>query len=218
MGEIDKGLIRSVNDLKEFIINNKVNVVFTFMLGFITFGIRIVYLNYGMDTFNYMYDNHEYLNHWIKIGRPGMYFFKKLFGSYMNIWLANISFAIFLCITSLGLCFLAVRKLQLRGNSIEKNKLFIISSILITSPLFIQQYYFDLQNFEFSFAMFLIVIAVISNLYINPNNKYLISIFQIIGFLIVFSIYQSFPLFVIIIIIFCIYLDLYSDYRRQGKK
>ena len=89
-GEMDKGLTRLANDLKKFIVDNKFNVIFTFILGFTTFGIRITYLNYGMDTLNYMYDNNEYLNHWIKIGRPGMYFFKKLFGPYMNIWLANV--------------------------------------------------------------------------------------------------------------------------------
>lgn len=92
---MDKGLTRLANDLKKFIVDNKFNVIFTFILGFTTFGIRITYLNYGMDTLNYMYDNNEYLNHWIKIGRPGMYFFKKLFGPYMNIWLANLSFVIF---------------------------------------------------------------------------------------------------------------------------
>lgn len=213
---MDKGLTRLANDLKKFIVDNKFNVIFTFILGFTTFGIRIIYLNYGMDTLNYMYDNNEYLNHWIKIGRPGMYFFKKLFGPYMNIWLANLSFVIFLCITSLGLCFLATKKLQFREVSIGKSKLIIIPSVLVTSPLFVQQYYFDLQNFEFSFSMSLIVIAVISSLYSYFFSKRGIIIFQVICFLIAFSVYQSFPILVCVLIIFCMYLDLYCDFIEKS--
>lgn len=81
----NKILLNPFADIKGFIKSNKFNIVFTFLLGFLTFGIRIIYLNYGMDTLNYMSNNDDYLKHWIRIGRPGMYFFKKLFGPYMNI-------------------------------------------------------------------------------------------------------------------------------------
>lgn len=214
----NKILLNPFADIKGFIKSNKFNIVFTFLLGFLTFGIRIIYLNYGMDTLNYMSNNDDYLKHWIRIGRPGMYFFKKLFGPYMNIWLANISFVIFLCAASVALCFLATLKLQLKQINISKNKLLIIPSLLITSPLFIQQYYFDLQNFEFSLSIFLVVTAIISSLYTNTINKWWIYLFQLICLFVSFSVYQSFPLFVAVVIIYCIYLDLYCDFTNGNKK
>lgn len=67
----------------------------------------------------------------------------------------NTLTCILLGITSLYLTYLFSDYIEIR----ENKKLFIVPSLFTTSQLFVFQYYFVLQNFEFSLAMLLTVIV-----------------------------------------------------------
>lgn len=75
-----------------FIKKNKLLVSYTFLLGLVTYAVKIFSFSYGMDTLNFITLQDTYLMHWIQIGRPGMYFFKKYITSqYINVYIAVMS-------------------------------------------------------------------------------------------------------------------------------
>lgn len=177
-----------------FIKKNKLLVIYTFLLGLITYAIKMFSFGYGMDTLNFINLQDAYLMHWIQIGRPGMYFFKKYITSqYTNTYIANLCFVIFLCITSLVICNIASVKLRNEQSVYisERLRLFIIPSLFITTPLFVQQAYFVLQNIEFSFSM-LIVTFVALLIALGLNNKVEFRFLSIFGLFIAFSCYPKF--------------------------
>ena len=203
-----------------FIKKNKLLASYTFLLGLVTYAVKIISFGYGMDTLKFITMQDTYLMHWIQIGRPGMYFFKKYITSqYMNIYIANLCFVIFLCMTSLVICSIADVKLE-NGQSnnyvSERLRLFIIPSLFITTPLFIQQAYFVLQNIEFSFSM-LVVTFVALLVALELNNKVEFRLLSIFGLFIAFSCYQSFPIYYIGLLIFLAFLDVYKSWRDSTQ-
>ena len=202
-----------------FIKKNKLLVIYTFLLGLITYAIKMFSFGYGMDTLNFINLQDAYLMHWIQIGRPGMYFFKKYITSqYTNTYIANLCFVIFLCITSLVICNIASVKLRNEQSVYisERLRLFIIPSLFITTPLFVQQAYFVLQNIEFSFSM-LIVTFVALLIALGLNNKVEFRFLSIFGLFIAFSCYQSFIIYYIGLLIFLAFLDVYKSWRDSTQ-
>lgn len=202
-----------------FIKKNKLLVSYTFLLGLVTYAVKIFSFGYGMDTLNFITLQDTYLMHWIKIGRPGMYFFKKYITSqYMNIYISNLCFVIFLCMTSLVICSIADVKLRNEQNTYvsEQLRLFIIPSLFITTPLFIQQAYFVLQNIEFSFSM-LVVTFVALLVALELNNKLEFRFISVLGLFIAFSCYQSFPIYYLGLLIFLAFLDVYKSWRDSEQ-
>lgn len=199
-----------------FIKKNKVLVIYTFLLGLITYAVKLFSFGYGMDTLNFITLQDTYLMHWIEIGRPGMYLFKKYITSqYMNIYIANFCFVFFLCITSLVICNIASIKLvDEQGNQFsEQLRLFIIPSLFITAPLFVQQAYFVLQNIEFSFSMLLVTFTVLLFV-MKINNRIEFRLLAIFSLTIAFSCYQSFIIYYIGLLIFVAFLDVHKSWQN----
>lgn len=193
--------------IKDFLLENKYLVIFTFVLAIVSYFIKLVNSAYGMDTLSMLVDPNGTLIHWVQINRPGMILIKKFFlHNVTNIYLLNTLGILFLIFSSLLLSYIIY---VVVGSS---RKSYIFPLIFITSPLWTEQFYFVLQNFEFCFAMSLTVFSVLlmfrSSNYISYIISYVILIFS-------FTIYQSFILFFIAIIIFKILLEISVSFRNN---
>lgn len=140
----------------EFMSKKKSLVIYTMFLIVLIYGLKIANTSYGMDTNWFIQNPSGYMNYWISIGRFGEVILKKIFlKEFTNIYMINTLTCILLGITSLYLTYLFSDYIEIR----ENKKLFIVPSLFTTSQLFVFQYYFVLQNFEFSLAMLLTVIV-----------------------------------------------------------
>lgn len=210
MGEIMQGISY---------IKDKSLVIYTFLLGIITYSVKLFSFSYGMDTLNFITLKDAYLMHWIQIGRPGMYFFKKyIIGQYMNIFIANLCFVVFICITSLIICNMIYSKLGYKQNNqlSGRLRLFIIPSLFVTTPLFVQQAYFVLQNIEFSFSLLLVTLAALPVAW-GKNRKLVFRSLIILSLFVAFSCYQSFPIYYIGLLIFLAFLDVHKGWENNVK-
>lgn len=197
-----------MSKLKQFNKKNYLLVFYTIILTFIVYGIKIFNVNYGMDTVQLMTDYPGTLRHWIAIGRPGMVLLKRLlFGGYTNVYLLNMLAFVCLCLTSLAICYLVYAVL---GKNYPRKKIYIVPSLFITSQLFVYQYYFVLQNFEFSLMMGLVVLAVLLTFRAEKNlsGANLLAVSILLGALLV---YQSFALYYVAIVSFVLLLNIYQQ-------
>lgn len=195
----------------KFVSANKLLTIYTFMLILIIYGLKLANTSYGMDTNWFIQNPSGYLNYWISIGRFGEVFLKYLFlKQFTNIYLINSLTFILLGLSALYICYL----FDSYNSQKDSKNLFIIPSIFVTSQLFLFQYYFVLQNFEFSLAMFLTIAITHYSLKLS-EYKFLKKIAMIVLLTmlmtIVIGVYQTFILFFIELVVACLLLS----YRRD---
>ncbi|MBL1229654.1 glucosyltransferase domain-containing protein [Enterococcus sp. BWB1-3] len=207
-------------EIKKILVFTKKNIgltVFTFVLTFGVYGIKIVNHAFGMDTNIYISNYPRYLIHWISIGRFGEVFLKKsLWGAYTNIYLINFLCFLLFALSSFLLCYLFSKTITSKE---VKYHLYIIPSLFLTSQIFVYQFYFVLQNFEFALGMFLVVSAVIL-LTIETEIRWQKIIYWILSVLmagLAISVYQSFVLFFAAITAAVLLLEIYNSFTENTE-
>lgn len=191
----------SLNNLQffHFLRKNMSLVFFTISITIFTYGIKIFYFSYGMDTNLYIDRYDAYLNHWFSISRFGEVFLKKLlWGPYTNIYLLNILALSLFVLSALTMCYLFSRIIYIRTNHF-----FVFTALFLTNSLFVPQFYFVLQNFEFTLGIFLVVCSCLLLTY-NKNSKTIRLFYRFLSFLMLtlaIAIYQTFILFFIAIVV-----------------
>lgn len=202
-------------EIKGFFKKYKSLIIYTIILTAIIYGIKIVNTAYGMDTNGYLIDYKSYLKHWISIGRFGEVLLKVLlWGPYTNIYLLNILSFILFTVSTIMLCFLCYQYLPKKE---FEYKLFIIPSVFLTSQLFVFQFYFVLQNFEFSLGILLVICSIflIKKNYQSLRNRYVGWFVSFCMLTLAISIYQSFAFFFVGVVISIILLWIYKDYQKR---
>ena len=58
--------------MKHFIKENKGLAIYSFLIVFATYGIKLFNNTYAIDTMHLMTNYRGYLKHWVSIGRPGL--------------------------------------------------------------------------------------------------------------------------------------------------
>ncbi len=189
--------------MKYFFKENKGLAIYSFLMVFATYGIKLFNNTYAIDTMHLMTNYRGYLKHWVSIGRPGLVALKLLTYNYVNVYFLNLLAIIFFAIATILLCYyvdLSTKQIY------NKKYLYVIPSIFPTSQLFSEQFYFVLQNFEFSLGICLVILSLIA-IYHIPNK-----IFKLFGFLLLtftLTMYQSFFVFACTLILFKILMALY---------
>lgn len=144
--------------------------------------------------------------HWLALQRYSLVFLKYLFGTATGLLSLNIVTYINVYIyTVLFLYFLNIHE---KETSWKRDTL--CGVVLISSPIFLEQYYFTLQSAEVSFGMVLLVISVITTYHmLSPRSGKTCRIFcAVISFVLlafVFGIYQSFVNLYVIGVLICLY-------------
>lgn len=96
----------------------------------------------------------------------------------------------------------------------KTKKLYIIPSIFITSQVFVYQFYFVLQNFEFAIGLVLVLISaiVLERSSKNTLTRVLKFVFSIALLVFSISIYQSFALYFVGIAAAILSIKVYNNY------
>ncbi|MGX6978240.1 glucosyltransferase domain-containing protein [Vagococcus elongatus] len=203
------------NGFLSFIKNNVSLTIFTFILTFALYSIKLVNRSFGMDTNTYITDYHDYLNHWYSISRFGEVFLKKLlWGPYTNIYLLNFLAIILFALSSLLICYLFT---EIVDNEHIKYYMFIIPSLFLTSTFFVAQFYFVLQNFEYTLAMAFVILSVILIQQQTADKIFTIMKYAGAVLLLTFSIavYQTFILFFVILVAALFLLEIRESFEKN---
>ena len=82
--------------MKYFFKENKGLAIYSFLMVFATYGIKLFNNTYAIDTMHLMTNYRGYLKHWVSIGRPGLVALKLLTYNYVNVYFKFVSYY-FLC-------------------------------------------------------------------------------------------------------------------------
>ena len=142
-----------------------------------------------------MYDSNVYTRHWLSIGRTGQVLLKKIFWrNNANFILWNI-LGIFIFIIAIIYFVYLLKKIT----KLNKNNFLIPTLLILSSPLFVFQFYFVLQIFEFSICLLFVLFSVHIIEFTNINNI-IKSIMVAILLGISFGVYNTFVLFYTVVI------------------
>ena len=157
---------------------------------------------------------------WSDLGRYGMVFIQKMFGLdvYSYVYFGILFYIFYVLAIELLVYFIY----DVSGFD-EKYKYWIFVMLYVTSPIFLFQLYFTLQEAEIGIGYFLIVIAsyIAIKVYFEPSLKKVIIgtpallVLQIIGF----GIYQAFVIYYISLITVFLLLkfELYNQAYQYKK-
>lgn len=192
------------------ILNQYKYVLFIFVIGFLCYAIRIIYPVVSIDTEAYINQTKLIIDSWYSIGRFSLGFYAFLFHlEPFNIVLSNL-IAYFLFFISVVVLVNSLVKDQ-------KLKIFF-GLILITSPLYAEQYAFTLQNIGIfvSFLLLVVGILLINKVLIFKKSKLWLLI--AIPFVVLsFGTYQSFyMLYISLVIMYFIYF--YDKFISNTEK
>lgn len=199
---------------KNFLLNSKYLIGIIFIIILITYGIKIFYFDFSIDTEILLSNYQAQISVYETQGRIGIALTKFLFfNGYFNPYLANILTYLNFFIVNILICFLINRVL---GDLSPKSLAITILPILFaTHPAFAEQFNFILQSFEVSLAIVLLTIALLLTYF------YIIYGYKTFGFISIllcaYSIltYQSIILFFVSGAIACFILTLYVDERKN---
>ena len=199
----------------QFIKDNKKEIITIFILGLITYGIKLITYTYSIDTELFLADREATLSWWFQIGRFSLVLIKRIIDlPYINIWLANFV-AYILLFLSVVICIYNVEKITEGKNKVANT---LLGALIITSPIIVLQYNFTLQCVEICFSLLTLCLTfTIINKYILNKVKNYLFIIPIILTTFVFGSYQAFvPLFITFSAFFTILLIYYK--KEDGIK
>lgn len=167
---------------------NKKFIIIIVAFSLLFFLQRILVPAIGYDTDQYLADSGEARKQWLSCGRymlAGIDFLIRKIG--YNIYIANFITAVNMAVYAV--LFVYFLNVVFETNDIYRNILTAI--ILISSPIFLEQYYFSLQEIEVSFSLILMMITYLQTyLWIVENKKiYILTISLILSCCI--AVYQS---------------------------
>ncbi|MDT1957612.1 glucosyltransferase domain-containing protein [Carnobacterium divergens] len=181
--------------LLRFARESKPLIIVTLFFIILTYGIKLAYLDYSIDTEAIITNFGGQMAAWRTIDRIGLVFSKKLFSqNFFNPFVANFLTYFFLFLTCFLLCYLIYRIL---GKYTNKIGLLSLTIIFLTHPIFAEQFNFILQSFEVSLAMFFIVLALLLTYFSIETKKKLFALPAIILVSWAFLTYQALLLFYI---------------------
>lgn len=145
--------------LKEFceFCNKRRNLVFfTFVVTALVFGFRIFSQSVTIDT-DLMINMPGYMYNWLDIGRYGLLVTEKIFGvrwfnPYVNSAFAYITINLFLLVFCYVFEFISKHK--------NSNNYYVFCAIMITHPVWVDQWIFRLQNFQIAFSILLLAVSL----------------------------------------------------------
>lgn len=172
----------------KYIKDNRKIIFFVLLLSFVLFAQKIIYPSVGYDTDQYLSNPEETHRVWISHGRYALAWMSHYLGRlWMDPHVANALTCI--NVTIYTVLFLAF--LNLLYTERDRKRDILIEILLISSPVFLEQYYFTLQTVEVSFSIILMIVAYICTYYwiMEQRNRYGVVTFLLLVF--VFGIYQT---------------------------
>jgi hypothetical protein len=156
---------------------------------FFTYGIRLFWYSIGVDTELFMTDREGMLNWSVQIGRFGFALLSKLwhikefnpftafFSAFCSIWFFTISWCYIIAIFS--------------RETVKNHKLIPFALVLMTSPVWAEQFYFLLQAAETSLMISLCpyVIYLLYKGFLDGENGKIVCVFVLLVFMV--SVYQA---------------------------
>lgn len=196
--------------MKEYGKENKWVILALFIVGILTYGIRLISSTISIDTECVITDQVALCAGWFSMGRYVLAGIKYLEMIPFNIYVANIGMFIFFFLSIL----VWIRQLEKLFGKRNKIANLLFGLIILTTPILAEQFGYTLQNIEVAFAFLLFSLGMGPlQKYVYENSK-INGLISLLLFSITFGMYQGFvPLFVSL----CVFIHVVKE-ETDGKK
>ena len=205
--------MREEFSLRKYMSENRRILALLGLFVLVFFLIRLLFPTVGYDTDEWLISPESTLRQWKNLGRYSLVWMKHLTGNGANLYFMNIATAVNVYLyTVLFLCFLN----KAIGGGGGKRDL-LCGIVLVSAPIFCEQYYFTLQSAEMSFSMLLMMGAFLLT-WRTLKGKGLISAAGLVAVLLfVFGAYQAFVNVYVVGVLICLY-GLNDESRRNNLR
>lgn len=210
---------KECNELLDFIKVHKTSFILTIFFTFIIYGIKLFNYSISIDTEVIISNYTALVNSWYGIGRFSLGFLKFILGlNPFNYYLSNVLMILFFAISSFGLyyCFNLVNPTK-NSSKLEEIKIFLFTALIISSPIFAEQFNFTLQCAEVAISLFILDIGVYFFIKSIQSKNIFLLVIPIICFTENFGCYQAFvPVIIAILVEILILLN--KNYNYSVKE
>lgn len=173
-------------------------IIFTLTL---VFGLqRILTYNVGYDTAEFLFCKENSIDTFYGSGRILLGLLKSLY-DINNLHIINlftyINIGIYSC--------LFIYFINLGKEEVSYKKSCLIGILFISTPIFLEQYYFTLQAMEISFCMILMTLSYIATYYLLRDKKIFLAPVILVLCFICFGMYQAFTNLYVVGAVMCLY-------------
>ena len=181
--------MKDIIKIKNFIVKYKISFIGTIILTFIIYGIRLFNYNISIDTEVLINSFNEQITSWNSIHRYTLGIIKNLFHLYpFNYYLSNFLMILFFFL-SIYFLYYIIDSTFMKSRANNK-KIILFNLLIISSPIFAEQFSFTLQCAEVAISLFIFDIGLFFFLKSFQKNRYLF--ISIICFIMSLGCYQSF--------------------------
>ena len=196
--------------MKEFLKENRWGILGLFIVGIITYGIRLVSSTISIDTECVMIDQIALCNGWFSMGRYVLAGIKYIEIIPFNIHIANIGMFLFFFLSIL----VWIRQLETLFGKRNKIANVLFGLLILTTPILAEQFGYTLQNIEVAFAFLLFSMGMGTIQKFVYENSKINGLISIVLFSVTFGIYQGFaPLFVTL----CVFIHVVQEEKDIRK-
>lgn len=163
---------------------------------------KVTVYNIGYDTDEFLVNPSGTFYHWLAIDRYTLVLLKNIF-PFLNGNLYVLNILTYINFFLFALTFLYFLNMDVRDNDWKKNS--ACGALLISSPIFLEQFYFTLQSAEFSFALFVMAFCFVLTYKLLRTKKISILFWLIPLLVFCYGIYQAFLNLYIAGALICLY-------------
>ena len=203
---------KELNAFKQFCNKYKVSFFVIMVSAFIIYGFKLFNYSISIDTERMILDYKSVINSWYSIGRYSLGFLKFIFGlNPFNYYISNLIMIIVFPISIFLMCYL-IDSLNKKDN-LSNLKIVLFSLLILTSPLFCEQFNFTLQCAEVAISFLIFDVGLFFLIYSIKNGKNWTLLISIVSFIECLGCYQSFAE----LIAFGVFLVLFYVHSNKGK-
>jgi len=176
-------------NFKSFMKKNYIIIILIFIAGLLIYGFKLTHYSISIDTEVIINNYDAMMNSWLSIGRFSLIFIKWIFHlNPFNAMFATWTMIICFVLSVILLIYIFYKISKGKINSIQ---MLLFGLMILTSPIFAEQFNFLLQSAEVAFTMILLNIGLYF-FYKGITKNRLYFIITIIFFAFCYGCYQAF--------------------------
>ena len=200
--------------IKNFIVKYKISFIGTILLTFIIYGIRLFHYHISIDTEVLINSFNGQIASWNSIHRYTLGIIKYLFHLYpFNYYLSNFLMISFF-ILSIYFLYYIIDSTFLKKRA-SNTKILLFNLLIISSPIFAEQFSFTLQCAEVAISLFIFDIGLFFFLKSFQRSWYLV--LSIICFIMSLGCYQSFMTLLISMLILLLFIKNQEETNKKDN-
>lgn len=194
-----------LSELREYWMRSWRWLLVVFITLFLVYGSQVWNSAIRIDSTTMLLEQGSTFN-WLEIGRSGLVLTKLLFGMMkFNPYCAGVAWMLAMVVTCFAFGFLFYKVSDRRSNL----GMVVFGMLLFVHPMWAEQFYFTLQNFEIMMALLYSIVAAFFIFLWCEEKKLRFCILGILFMIWSFSSYQIFPIYYVAIVSAC-FLLLYT--------